>query len=84
MSTRLLAERYRLTEGRLPLIGVGGIANAADAYEKIRQGACAVQLYSALVFQGPGLVHRLKHELAGLLKRDGFKNVGAAVGAAHR
>lgn len=84
MSTRLLAEMYRLTEGRLPLIGVGGIANAADAYEKIRQGACAVQLYSALVFQGPGLVHRLKHELAGLLKRDGFKNVGAAVGAAHR
>ncbi len=84
MSTRLLAEMYRLTEGRLPLIGVGGIANAADAYEKIRQGACAVQLYSALVFQGPGLVHRMKHDLAVLLKRDGFASVGAAVGAAHR
>lgn len=84
MSTRLLAEMYQLTEGRLPLIGVGGIANAADAYEKIRQGACAVQLYSALVFQGPGLVHRMKHDLALLLKRDGFANVGAAVGAAHR
>lgn len=84
MSTRLLGEMYRLTEGRLPLIGVGGICTAVDAYEKIRQGASAVQLYSALVFQGPGLVHRMKRELAGLLRRDGFASVSAAVGAAHR
>jgi len=84
MSTRLLADMYRLTEGKVTLIGVGGIASAADAYEKIRQGASAVQLYSAMVFHGPHLVHRMKHELALLLKRDGFANVGVAVGAAHR
>ncbi|MGE0153576.1 MAG: quinone-dependent dihydroorotate dehydrogenase [Reyranellaceae bacterium] len=84
MSTRLLAEMYRLTEGKVTLIGVGGIASAADAYEKIRQGAAAVQLYSAMVFHGPHLVHRMKQELAQLLRRDGFASVGAAVGAAHR
>jgi dihydroorotate dehydrogenase len=84
MSTRLLADMYRLTEGKVTLIGVGGIASAADAYEKIRQGASAVQLYSAMVFQGPHIVHKMKHDLAVLLKRDGFANVGVAVGAAHR
>jgi len=84
MSTRLLADMYRLTEGKVTLIGVGGIASAADAYEKIRQGAAAIQLYSAMVFQGPHIVHRMKAELAQLLKRDGFASVAAAVGAAHR
>ncbi len=84
LSTRLLADMYRLTEGKVTLIGVGGIASAGDAYEKIRQGASAVQLYSAMVFQGPHIVHRMKAELAALLKRDGFASVGAAVGAAHR
>ena len=84
MSTRLLADMYRLTEGKVTLIGVGGIASAADAYEKIRQGASAVQLYSAMVFHGPHLVHKMKIELAQLLKRDGFANIGVAVGAAHR
>jgi dihydroorotate dehydrogenase len=83
-STALLREMYRRTEGRLPLIGVGGVASGADAYAKIRAGASLVQLYSALVFEGPGLVRRIKNELAALLKRDGFASVGAAVGADHR
>ena len=65
-STALLAEMYRLTRGKLPLIGVGGIASAADAYAKIRAGASLVQLYTALVYHGPGLVGRIKHELAAL------------------
>ncbi|HET7594613.1 MAG TPA: quinone-dependent dihydroorotate dehydrogenase, partial [Stellaceae bacterium] len=81
-STALLAEMYRLTEGKLPLIGVGGIASGADVYEKIRAGASLVQLYTALVYQGPGLVQRIKEELAALLARDGFASVGAAVGSA--
>src|SRR5207249_2567183 len=59
-STELLAEMYRLTQGRVPLIGVGGIASGADAYEKIRAGASLVQLYTGLVYGGPGLVRRLK------------------------
>ena len=63
-STALLAEMYRLTSGKLPIVGVGGIASGADAYKKIRAGAALVQLYSALVFHGPGLVQRIKQELA--------------------
>ena len=79
-STDVLRQLYRYTEGRLPLIGVGGIASGAQAYAKIRAGASAVQLYSALVYEGPGLVQRIKTELAALLKRDGFRNVAEAVG----
>ncbi|SMF39308.1 dihydroorotate oxidase A [Tistlia consotensis] len=80
-STRLLGEMYRLTEGRLPLVGVGGVESGATAYAKIRAGASLVQLYSALVYEGPGLVGRMARELAELLKRDGFKSVAEAVGA---
>jgi dihydroorotate dehydrogenase len=80
-STALLAEMYRLTSGKLPIVGVGGIASGSDAYKKIRAGAALVQLYSALVFHGPGLVQRIKQELATLLARDGFTSIGAAVGA---
>jgi dihydroorotate dehydrogenase len=75
--TRFRAE----TGGALPLVAVGGIASGADAYARIRAGASAVQLYSALVYEGPGLVQRIKAELAALLRRDGFANVAAAVGA---
>jgi len=80
-STALLADMYRLTSGKLPIVGVGGIASGGDAYKKIRAGASLVQLYSALVFRGPGLVQRIKQELAALLARDGFTSIGAAVGA---
>ncbi|MBC7506389.1 MAG: quinone-dependent dihydroorotate dehydrogenase [Sandarakinorhabdus sp.] len=70
----------RATGGQLPLIAAGGIASGADAYARIRAGASAVQLYSALVYEGPGLVQRIKTDLAALLRRDGFASVGAAVG----
>jgi dihydroorotate dehydrogenase len=80
-STELLAEMYQLTGGKLPIIGVGGIASGADAYRKIRAGASLVQLYTALVFHGPGLVQRIKRELAALLARDGFTSIAAATGA---
>jgi len=79
-STACLAAMYRFTAGRIPIIGCGGIASGADAYAKIRAGAALVQLYSALVFQGPGLVGRIKSELAALLRRDGFSSVADAVG----
>jgi dihydroorotate dehydrogenase len=80
-STALLAEMYRLTRGRLPLIGVGGIVRASDAYAKIRAGACLVQLYTALVFAGPRLVSDIKKGLAELLRADGFSSVAHAVGS---
>lgn len=83
-STLVLAEFHRLLGGRLPLIGVGGIASGADAYAKIRAGASLVQLYSALVYEGPGLVSRIKAELAALLARDGYAHVADAVGAGNR
>ena len=84
VSTQLLREVYALTEGKLPLIGVGGIASAEQAYAKIRAGASLVQLYTALVYQGPGVVREITQGLATLLKRDGFSSVMQAIGADHR
>jgi dihydroorotate dehydrogenase len=81
LSTALLGEMYRLTEGRLPLIGVGGVASAADAYAKIRAGASLVQLYTALVFTGPALLRQIKTGLADFLRQNGFASVADAVGA---
>ena len=83
-STALLGTMYRLTGGKVVLIGVGGVASGADAYAKIRAGASLVQLYTALVYGGPGLIGVLKRDLAALLKADGFAAVGAAVGADFR
>jgi dihydroorotate dehydrogenase len=80
-STALLAEMYRLTSGKVPLVGVGGVANGADAYAKIRAGASLVQLYTALIYRGPDLVGRIKADLAVRLRRDGFASVADAVGA---
>ena len=83
-STAVLADMYRRTEGRVPLIGVGGIASAADAYAKVRAGASLLQLYTALIYQGPALIPAIKSGLAALLRRDGFARVADAVGADHR
>lgn len=80
LSTMVLARFYELTQGRLPLIGVGGIGSAEDAYQKIRAGASLVQLYSALVYQGPDLPARIARGLSALLARDGFARVADAVG----
>ncbi len=79
-STALLTHMYRLSEGRLPLIGVGGIAGADAADAKIRAGASLVQLYTALVYAGPGLVGRIAAGLAERLAADGFSRLGDAVG----
>lgn len=84
LSTERLGALYRLVGGRLPLVGSGGISSGADAYAKIRAGASLVQLYSALVFHGPGLVGRIKTDLAARLKADGFAHVADAVGADFR
>lgn len=79
-STKLLANMYQLTNGQIPLIGVGGIASAEDAYQKILAGASLVQLYSALAYQGFGLIKRINQGLIARLERDGFKHVSEAVG----
>jgi dihydroorotate dehydrogenase len=79
-STRLLARMAVLLGGRVPLVGVGGVATGADAYAKIRAGATAVQLYTALIYQGPGIVPRILAELDAFLARDGFASLADAVG----
>jgi dihydroorotate dehydrogenase len=79
-STRILGEMYQRLGSAVTLVGVGGIAGGEDAYAKIRAGASLVQLYTALVFQGPGLVARIKRELLDCLERDGFATVSAAMG----
>jgi dihydroorotate dehydrogenase len=84
LSTEILGKMYRLTDGKVPLIGVGGISSAEDALAKIRAGASLVALYSALIYQGPGLVSRIKARLPELLSAQGFSRLGDAVGADHR
>ena len=80
-STEVLAAFARALKGEFDLIGAGGVANAQDAYAKIRAGAHAVQLYSAMVYEGPGLAEAINRGLPGLLRADGFASVTDAVGA---
>ena len=80
-STRVLARLSRETADELPLIGVGGIASARDAYAKILAGASAVQLYTAMVYEGLSLIPEIVKGLDALLARDGFANVSEASGA---
>ncbi|XP_058701830.1 dihydroorotate dehydrogenase (quinone), mitochondrial isoform X2 [Poecile atricapillus] len=84
LSTHTIREMYALTQGRVPIIGVGGVSSGRDALEKIRAGASLVQLYTALVYHGPPVVGAVKQELEELLREQGFKNVMEAVGADHR
>ena len=83
-STRVLHEMYALTKGKIPIIGVGGIATGKDAYIKIRAGASLVEAYTAFSYQGPSFVPKVKRELAECLRKDGFSSVAEAVGADHR
>ncbi|MFN3844492.1 MAG: quinone-dependent dihydroorotate dehydrogenase [Paracoccaceae bacterium] len=79
-STRVLAQLSKATNNTLPLIGVGGVATAEQAYAKIRAGASAVQLYTAMVFAGIGVAAEIAHGLDALLARDGHASVADAVG----
>jgi dihydroorotate dehydrogenase len=80
LSTSVLRDMYRATKGKVPLIGAGGITTAADAYAKIRAGATLLQLYTALIYQGPALIPALQKGLADLLRRDGFSSLTSAIG----
>jgi len=80
LALETLREIYRLSQGRIPLIGVGGIASAEDAYARIKAGASLLQLYTGLIYHGFGLVRQINEGLVRLLEQDGFKNVKEAVG----
>ena len=81
LAQQRLIDFRKASGGKLGLIGVGGIASAEDAYARIRAGASLVQIYSALVYHGPGLARKINRQLLTLLQRDGFANISDAVGA---
>ena len=81
LAQQRLIDFRKASGGKIPLIGVGGISSAEDAYARIRAGASLIQIYSALVYHGPGLARTVNKGLAYLLKRDGFANIADAVGA---
>jgi dihydroorotate dehydrogenase len=81
LSTAVLSRFAEASAGRLALIGVGGVGSGAEAYAKIRAGAHAVQLYSALAYRGLGLLTTIKRDLAARLRADGFRSISDAVGA---
>lgn len=79
-STEVLKAFAKQIKGKIPLIGVGGIASGEDAYRKIKAGASLVQLYTALIYQGPGLIARINKELSECLERDGYAHISEAIG----
>lgn len=82
-STRVIGKFYKHLKGVMPIIGVGGISNADDAYAKIKAGASLVQLYTGLIYQGPNIASDINHGLLKLLRDDGYEHISQAVGADH-
>jgi dihydroorotate dehydrogenase len=80
----VVARIHARTQGKVPIIGVGGIASAEDAWERIRAGASLIQLYTAFIYEGPGLVRRINRGLIKRLRREGFASLAEAVGTANR
>ena len=80
MSTRVLAQLYSITEGKIPLIGVGGVFTGKQLFQKIQAGASLVQIYSALIYSGFSVTNKILRELDISLRENGFKNVEEAVG----
>jgi dihydroorotate dehydrogenase len=81
LALKALRDFRSASGGGIPLIGVGGIENADDAWERIRAGASLVQLYSAMVYEGPGIARRIARGLAERLRREGLANIAEAVGS---
>lgn len=83
-STEIISQIYMQTDGKLPIIGSGGIFTAEDAYEKIKAGASLVEIYTALIYEGPEINRKLHRQLGELLRKDGYRHISEAVGADHR
>jgi dihydroorotate dehydrogenase len=79
-SNELIALIHRLTRGEMPIIGVGGVFTAADAWEKICAGASLIQLYTGFIYEGPGVARRINEGLAAIMKREGFRSLDEAIG----
>jgi len=80
LSTQLIRKFYKETNGKIPIIGVGGIDSGEAAFEKISAGATAVQLYTGMVYKGPGIVKDIKKDLIQILKKQNIKSISEAIG----
>ncbi|XP_012935288.1 dihydroorotate dehydrogenase (quinone), mitochondrial isoform X2 [Aplysia californica] len=80
-SLQVIRDMYRLTHGKIPIVGVGGVSCGQDAYDKVKAGASLIQMYTALVYLGPPAVGKIKREMEELLRKDGYKHISEAVGA---
>ncbi|CAG2104022.1 unnamed protein product [Medioppia subpectinata] len=83
-STEMIKSVYKLTGGKVPIIGVGGVFTGSDAYDKISAGASLIQIYTALAYEGPQIVAKIKRELAEIVRSKGFDNIVEAVGKDHK
>ncbi|KAL4089048.1 hypothetical protein QTP88_024126 [Uroleucon formosanum] len=79
-STKLILEFYKLTNGKIPIIGVGGVFNGQDAYAKIKAGASLIQIYTSFIYNGPSVIVNIKKELEYLLREDKYNSISDAVG----
>ena len=80
LSSKFIKDFYKSNKGNLPIIGVGGIDSGESAFEKITAGASAIQLYTGMVYKGPGIVKNIKKELIAILKKEKIKNIQDAIG----
>ncbi len=83
-STEIISRVYRQTEGKLPIIGCGGIFSSEDAYDKIKAGSSLIEIYTSFIYEGPQVTRRLHNGIRELMQRDGFAHISEAVGTAHR
>ena len=83
-ATEVVRHLYAASEGAIPIVGVGGISSAEQAYEKIKAGASLVQAYTGFIYQGPAMIKSINRGLVQLLQRDGYSSISQAVGADHR
>ncbi len=81
MSTKLIKRFYRDLKNNVPIIGVGGVDSGRSAFEKIASGASALQLYTGMIYNGPMIAKEIKKDLIKIIKEQGFKNIGEAVGS---
>ena len=80
ISTNMIKKFYKQLNGKIPIIGVGGVNSGKSAYEKIAAGASLIQLYTGLVYKGPSIAREIKKELIQILKSDGIKNIKDIIG----
>ena len=83
LSTQAIFDMYQLTNGKIPIIGVGGVSSGQDAFDKIAAGASLIQLYTSFIYIGPPVAAKINNELEQILQNKGFSHLQQAIGSAH-